>query len=66
VGASSVINNGILKRKFVVRYQQPLSIGNELDGAVLICAINIVLTQPVNQSLHHLRAGMAKGILGTQ
>ena len=41
--ASSIINNEILKRKFVVRYPQLYPIGDELDGAILICAINIVL-----------------------
>jgi len=63
VVASSIINSEILKRKFVGRYPQPLPIGNELDGAIFICSINIVLAQPVNQSLYHLRAGMAKGVV---
>jgi len=48
VVTSSIINNEILKRKFVVRYPQPFPIGNEFDGTVLICAVNIVLAQPVN------------------
>ena len=46
-------------------HPQPLSISNELDGAILICSINIVLAQPVNQSLQNLRAGMAKWVVST-
>jgi len=44
-------------------HPQTLPIGNEFDGAVLICAINIILAQPVNQLLHYLGAGMAKGVI---
>ena len=63
VVASSIINNEILRRKFVGRHPQSLAIGDELDGAVFIRAINVVLTQSVNQSLHYVRAGMTKGII---
>ena len=33
----------ILGRGFVVRHPQPLSIGDEFDGAILIGAIDVVL-----------------------
>ena len=44
-------------------HPQTLPVGNEFDGAIFIRAVNIVLAQSVNQSLHDLRAGMAKGII---
>jgi hypothetical protein len=53
--------HGCFGELFLIPHPQPFAIGNEFDGAILICAINIVLAQPVNQSLHHLGAGMAKG-----
>ena len=38
-----MIDNQILRRRFVVRYPQPLPIGDELDGAILICTVDVVL-----------------------
>jgi hypothetical protein len=57
------IRSEILGRKLVVRYPQPLPVGNELDGTVLICAINSVPAEPVDQSLQYLRTGMTKGVI---
>jgi hypothetical protein len=44
-------------------HPQLFPIGNELDGAILICLINVIFAHPVNQSLHHLKAGMVKGVV---
>jgi hypothetical protein len=47
----------------VYSHPQSITIGNELDGAVLIRAVNIVLPQSLNQPVHHLRAWVVKGII---
>jgi len=45
------------------RHPQPLPIGDELDGAVLVCAVNTVLPQHASQPLRYFVAGVAKGVI---
>jgi len=51
-GSKPTVVSAWLPNKFhsCLPHPQPFTIGNELDGAVHICAINVVLTRPVKQS----------------